>query len=109
MFFQIQPQLTQQPLRTKPAKGEKINPNSALVKKYEMFLEKEHSKALAAVGVSQSAKTHDYTIALNGFAAQLTEVQAAQIAKQPGVAMVLKDVRALQDHRQQPHVPRPEQ
>lgn len=25
---------------TKPAKGEKINPNSALVKKYEKFLEK---------------------------------------------------------------------
>jgi len=76
---------------TKPAKGEKINPNSALVKKYEKFLEKEHHKVLAAVGASPSVTTHNFTIALNGFAAQLTEVQAAEIAKQPGVALVLKD------------------
>jgi subtilisin family serine protease len=76
---------------TKPGKGGKINPNSAHVKKYEKFLEKEHNKALDAVGLSPSAKIYDYTIALNGFAVQLTEAQADQMAKQPGVAMVLPD------------------
>ncbi|MGD9147349.1 MAG: S8 family peptidase [Anaerolineae bacterium] len=76
---------------TKPGKGGKINPNSAHVKKYEKFLEKEHNKALEAVGVSPDAKIHDYTVSLNGFAVQLTEAQVDKMAKQPGVAMVLKD------------------
>jgi hypothetical protein len=44
---------------TKPGKGGKINPNSAHVKQYEKFLEKEHNKALEAVGVSPSAKIYD--------------------------------------------------
>jgi subtilisin family serine protease len=76
---------------TKPESGNKINPNSALVKKYEKFLEKEHDKALEAVGASPSEKIYDYTISLNGFAALLSESQAAEIAKQPGVALVLPD------------------
>jgi subtilisin family serine protease len=76
---------------TKPDSGKKINPNSALVKKYEKFLEKEHNKALEGVGASQSEKIYDYTISLNGFAALLTESQAAEIGKQPGVALVLPD------------------
>lgn len=76
---------------TKPGKGRKINPHSALVKKYQKFLEKEHNKALEAVGVRPAAKIHDYTISLNGFAAPMTKVQAAQMAKQPGVALVLQD------------------
>jgi subtilisin family serine protease len=77
---------------TKPGKGGKINPNSAHVKKYEKFLEKEHDKTLEAVGLSPSAKIYDYTIALNGFAVRLTEAQVDEMAKQPGVAMVLPDV-----------------
>lgn len=76
---------------TKPASGNKMNPNSALVKKYEKFLEKAHNKALEAVGASPSGKIYDYTISLNGFAALLTETQATEIAKQPGVALVLPD------------------
>ena len=76
---------------TKPGKGGKINPNSAHVKQYEKFLEKDHNKVLEAVGVSPSAKIHDYTIALNGFAVQLTGAQVEQMAKQPGVALVLPD------------------
>ncbi|MBN1369700.1 MAG: S8 family serine peptidase [Dehalococcoidaceae bacterium] len=76
---------------TKPAEGSKINPNSALVKQYERFLEKEHNKAIEAVGVSTSEKIYDYTMSLNGFAVALNVNQVAEIAKQPGVAMVLKD------------------
>jgi len=76
---------------TKPESGTKINANSALVKDYEKFLEKEHNKALEAVGASPCEKIYDYTISLNGFAAALTETQMTEIAKQPGVAMVLPD------------------
>jgi subtilisin family serine protease len=76
---------------TKPGKGGKINPNSAHVQKYEKFLEKEQNKALEAVGASPSDKIHSYTISLNGFAAPMTAAQAEEMAKQPGVAMVLPD------------------
>lgn len=77
---------------TKPGKGEKVNPNSAHVKQYEKFLEREHNQALEAVGVSPSTKLHDYTISLNGFAVQLTPEQVDDMARQPGVALVLPDV-----------------
>jgi subtilisin family serine protease len=76
---------------TKPESGAKIDPNSALVKKYQNFLEKEHNRALKAVGASLSGKIYDYTVSLNGFAAALTKTQADEIAKQPGVALVLPD------------------
>jgi subtilisin family serine protease len=76
---------------TKPKRGKKINPKSAHVKKYRQHLQATHNTALKAVGVRESAKVHDYTIALNGFAAQLTEVQAAALAKQPGVVAVRPD------------------
>jgi len=77
--------------RTKPGKGGKINPNSAHVRKYQKFLQKEHNKALKTVGADVGQKLHDYTIALNGFAAPLTPQQAEAMAKQKGVVMVLKD------------------
>jgi len=76
---------------TKPQTGNKLNANSALVKDYEKFLEKGHNKALEAVGASPCEKIYDYTISLNGFAALLTKTQATEIAKQPGVALVLPD------------------
>jgi hypothetical protein len=41
---------------TKPAKGTKINPNSARVKKYQKFLKNENAKALRAVGARAGAK-----------------------------------------------------
>jgi subtilisin family serine protease len=76
---------------TKPAKGKKINPNSAQVKKYVDHLESAHDRALRAVGVNPNSKTHDYTYSLNGFAAFLTADQAEEVAKQAGVALVMPD------------------
>ncbi|MCK4471059.1 MAG: protease inhibitor I9 family protein, partial [Anaerolineae bacterium] len=76
---------------TKPGKGGKINPNSAHVKKYTEHLEKSHNRVLRAAGASPADKVYDYTIALNGFAVPLTEAQANDMAKQPGVALVLPD------------------
>ena len=71
---------------TKPAKGEKINPNSANVKKYTDFLKGEHDKSLARVG--GASKIYDYTISFNGYSAQLSERQAAALKKQADVLAV---------------------
>jgi hypothetical protein len=76
---------------TKPAPGKKITADSARVNRYEKYLRTKHDTALEAVGLSPYQKIHDYTISLNGFAVLLTKAQAEEIAKQPGVAMVLKD------------------
>jgi len=76
---------------TKPGKGGKINPNSAHVKKYVQFLEKEHDKALKGAGANVGDKVHDYVYAANGFSAILTAAEAAELAKQPGVVRVMPD------------------
>jgi len=74
---------------TKVAKGKKINPNSAQVKKYAKFLNDNHNKALNAVGVTE--KIYDYNFALNGFAALLTPVQAAALKARDDVSQVWLD------------------
>ena len=74
---------------TKPAKGEKINPNSATVKKYADYLRSSHGNALDKVGGGE--RLYDYVYSLNGMAVQLTEKQAAALRKQDGVTAVDKD------------------
>ncbi len=76
---------------TKPGKGKKVNPNSAHVRKYQRYLESRHDAALAGAGVSQKMKTHDYSVALNGFSARMSFEQAKELAKQSGVVMVMPD------------------
>jgi subtilisin family serine protease len=76
---------------TKPAKGEKVNPKSAAVRQYEKFLKSEHDKSLQDAGVSTDAKVHDFTFALNGYSAVLTEAQLAEIKSQKAVLLVLED------------------
>ncbi|HVF61374.1 MAG TPA: S8 family serine peptidase [Thermoanaerobaculia bacterium] len=76
---------------TKPAKGQKINPNSPDVVRYVTYLKGRHDAALAAVGGAR--KIYDYTYSLNGFAAKLTAEQAAAIAAVPGVVSVERDER----------------
>lgn len=75
---------------TRPKKGKKVNPNSALVRKYQKFLERKHDKALAAIGATEK-KIYGYTIALNGFSALMTAEDAKALAKQPGVLSVKRD------------------
>ena len=76
---------------TKPGKGKKVNPSSAHVKKYVKLLNQSHDNALKSVGAGKNKKIHDYAMALNGFAVQLTESQASQLALQKGVTSVRKD------------------
>ncbi len=76
---------------TRPSLSEKLDPNSAPVRQYSGRLQASHEQALLDVGVSPDQKIYDYTIALNGFAARLSESEAAALAKQAGVVLVLPD------------------
>lgn len=79
---------------TKPQKGQKIDPNAPDVVRYAGYLDSRHDAALAAVGGAR--KLYGYRYAFNGFAAGLTEEQAARLASVPGVVAVSRDeARAL--------------
>jgi subtilisin family serine protease len=54
-------------------------------------LKASHDKALKSAGVSTSTKVNEYTVALNGFSALLTQAEVASVEKQTGVQMVLRD------------------
>ncbi|WP_353510665.1 S8 family serine peptidase [Intrasporangium sp.] len=73
---------------TKPAKGTKIDPQSAAVTKYVDRLKGAHNKALGAVG--SASKLYDYAYTYNGFAARLTADQAKKMSNVSGVLAVSK-------------------
>ena len=75
---------------TKPGPGEKINPNSAHVKKYVQYLDGRHDAVLKGVGASDS-KVYDYRYSFTGFSAVLTPAQALGIAGMEGVVYVQPD------------------
>jgi subtilisin family serine protease len=78
---------------TKPARGAKIDRDSAEVKDYAAYLESRHDAALAAVN---GRKVHSYKHTFNGFAAELTAEQAEQMKNMSDVLSVDKDeVRKL--------------
>jgi len=74
---------------TKPAKGSKINPNSASTKKYVRYLNSTHDSALSAVGAGE--KIYSYSYALNGFAAVLTSAQVEALRARDDVLHVWQD------------------
>jgi subtilisin family serine protease len=79
---------------TKPAKGKKIDPYSTDVVRYVGYLDARHDAALAAAGGGR--KLYGYRYAYSGFAAELTEEQAARLASDPGVVAIARDeARAL--------------
>ena len=78
---------------TRPALGGKLQPGRPEVRTYRDHLRDRHSTVLRAAGASDSAKLYDYTVALNGFAAELTPAQVASLRTQPGVVSVTPDVR----------------
>ncbi|MBP1703471.1 MAG: peptidase and subtilisin kexin sedolisin, partial [Chloroflexi bacterium] len=80
---------------TKPAKGEKINPFSQKVVKYADYLDRQHEKALKAVGGSNNV--YNYRYAYNGFAAELTQAQAEAMKNVTGVLAVSKDEMVYAD------------
>ena len=75
---------------TAPKRGDKIDPNNPAVANYAAWLDSKHNAALAAVGGGK--KVYDYRYAVNGFAAKMSDEQAARLAKLPGVVSVERDV-----------------
>ena len=75
---------------TKPANGEKINPQDAKVIRYVDHLEKQHDKSLAKVR-GKSEKLYSYVYTFNGYAAVMTPAQAARVREQADVLNVWKD------------------
>lgn len=73
---------------TRPARGKKLNANSAAVKAWRGHLTASHDAALAKVGAT---KIYDYTVTNNAVATQLTAKQAARLAKTDGVIRMEKD------------------
>jgi hypothetical protein len=74
---------------TKPGKGQKIDPLAANTLSYVGYLKGKHNEAVRKV--RGGAKIYDYVYSFNGFAAKLTEKQAAALAKQSDVLAVTPD------------------
>ena len=68
---------------TRPGKGQKIDPNSPRVVDYKALPRIAPDAVLASVGGGK--KLYSYGYVFNGFAAELTEAQAAKLAATPGV------------------------
>ena len=75
---------------TKPAKGKKIDPDSAKVINYMAYLAGRHDAVLAAAG-GGGRKVYSYGYVFNGFAAELSDKQAAKLRAMKGVISVEKD------------------
>src|SRR5215813_7622132 len=74
---------------TKPGKGEKVDPLAANTLSYISYLKGKHDEAIRKV--RGGPKIYSYTFSFNGFAAKLTEKQAAALAKQSDVLAVTPD------------------
>jgi subtilisin family serine protease len=74
-----------------PRRAGEVDPGTAAARAYADRLQEGHSAVLAEAGVSKSAKKVDYTVAFNGFTAVLTDDQASDVAKVPGVVKVWED------------------
>jgi subtilisin family serine protease len=78
---------------TKPARGNKVDPDAANVRRYVAHLDATHASVLERAGAARSAKFYDYSFAVNGFAAELTPRQVAAIQRMPEVVLVQHDIR----------------
>jgi subtilisin family serine protease len=76
---------------TKPDAGQQFDAASPDVEVYQDFLRASHDVSLTAAGASVHQKVNEYTVALNGYSALLTEEQAKEVENQAGVAFVMED------------------
>nr|MBA2694434.1 S8 family peptidase [Actinomycetota bacterium] len=76
---------------TTPKGGEKLNVSSSAAERYDSYLDAQHRSVRSSVGVSRDDVVADYTVALNGFAANLTATEAAQLRKSDQVLNVTED------------------
>ena len=72
---------------TRPAAGQRFNARASNVQAYRKYLRQRQQASLASLGRNVRL-THQYTVALNGYAAVLTEAQAKKLKTQAGVISV---------------------
>jgi subtilisin family serine protease len=73
---------------TTPPDGEQLNPRRQVVQDYSEYLEEKQVDAAASVGAEIS---YSYTLATNGFAADLTAAQAVKLSANKLVASIVPD------------------
>jgi subtilisin family serine protease len=76
---------------TKPDPGEEVDVTTPQAREYTQYLRSQHNESLADAGASAAEKLNDYSVALNGYSALLTEAQADAIRAQKNVARVMED------------------
>jgi subtilisin family serine protease len=82
---------------TAPETGEKIEPEAPEVEAYVEHLEEVQEEVLDEAGVPDDDVGEQFTYALNGFEAELTEVEVAELERRPEVAKVVpNELRQLQ-------------
>ena len=74
---------------TRPAKGGKLDSKHPAVVKYRGHLQARQETLLRSVGAAKAMRNYAYVF--NGFAAELTQAQAAKLAASAGVLAVTKD------------------
>ncbi len=75
---------------TKPAEGERFDPDHPNVQRYGDHLVRQHDAALRSVGAYYE-KIYSYRYTFNGFAARMTEQQAQKLRSQRHVLNVWED------------------
>lgn len=75
---------------TAPAAGERYNARASHVQQYTGMLRRTHDEALLRVG-AYGRKIYSYTHVINGFAARLTDEEAATLRGNKNVANVWED------------------
>lgn len=73
---------------TAPEEGEKLKPRARAAQEYAAYLAERHKEVAASVGASIG---YSYTLALNGFSAELSASQAAQLSAEKNVASITPD------------------
>lgn len=73
---------------TAPDPGEKLQPRAKASTEYADYLKEQQKEVAASVGASID---YSYTLALNGFSAELTASQAAELSAEKDVASITQD------------------
>jgi Subtilase family/Fibronectin type-III domain/PA domain/Peptidase inhibitor I9 len=76
---------------TRPAAGQRFNVTGANVQAYMAYLDNK-ATALASAAVPNAQIYARYGVALNGFAAQLTDAEVRKLATTPGVVAIMADI-----------------
>lgn len=80
--------------RTAPAKGAKVDVDSAASLSYTAYLDRQQAKVLERVEGEEVV--YSYRVALNGFAARMSPRAAEQLRRAPGVlAVTVNEVRTM--------------